>query len=153
MRTSEITTLLGLLDRVADEHPQATAVPQLRNHLARLLGGAGQPPPDRARAEELADLRRAPLGNALFTRASFEAEYGPPELVGAAEEVDLAGGAPAERCIYCEGERFSVETYATDRQAISVRFWWCHGCGLGHAVSWGSLGERTLEGDPPAAAR
>ena len=49
---------------------------------------------DRARAEELAGLRQVPLGNALFTRASFEAEYGPPGLVGDRQDVDLGGTHP-----------------------------------------------------------
>ena len=96
-------------------------------------------PDDGARAEELSDLRRIPLGNALFTRDSFESEYGAPIRVGVPEAVALTVDDPAERCIYCDGGRFTVETYATDRARTQVRFWWCRSCGLGRAVSWGAL--------------
>jgi hypothetical protein len=94
------------------------------------------------RRQELAALRFVPLGNALFTRESFEAEYGPPELVAGPEPIDLRGQDPADKCIYCDGDRFVVETYATDDPAVQVRFWWCLQCGLGHAVTWGSLLEQ-----------
>jgi hypothetical protein len=99
---------------------------------------------EQVRGEELAALRQVPLGNALFTRASFEAEYGLPELIGAPQDIDLGDGHPEHRCIYCEGRRFRVETYATDRPGIQLRFWWCHGCGLGHAVAWGHLDDHVL---------
>jgi predicted phosphoribosyltransferase len=104
----------------------------------------GQAAADRIRQQELADLRHVPLGNALFTRDSFEAEYGPPVLVGPSVPIDPARLDPAWRCIYCDGDRLTAETYATDLPDVTVRFWWCEGCGLGHAVSWGATG-----GAPP----
>jgi hypothetical protein len=88
----------------------------------------------RVRAQELAALRAVPLGNALFTRESFEAEYGVPELVAGPEAIDLHGRDPAEWCIYCDGDRFVTEAYATDDPRVRVWFRWCQGCGLGHAV-------------------
>jgi putative phosphoribosyl transferase len=96
----------------------------------------------RGSSQELADLRGVPLGNAMFTRDSFEAAYGRPRLVGMAETIDLAGQDAAWRCIYCDGGRFTGETYATDVPEILVRFWWCDGCGLGRAVSWGGVRPR-----------
>lgn len=141
MRTAELDALQELLERFGEEHPEVSGAQRLCEQVGRILEDGARRPLEHSRAAELADLRRAPLGNALFTRDSFEAEYGPAELVGEAEEVDLAGRAPGDRCIYCDGERATVETYATDRPGTQVRFWWCHGCGLGRAVSWGALRE------------
>lgn len=103
------------------------------------------PPADpsrRVRQQELADLRLVPLGNALFTRDSFGAAYGPPIVLRAPEHVDLHGHEPGWRCIYCDGDRFMAETYATDHPDVHVEFWWCDHCGLGHAVRWGATSDR-----------
>ena len=143
MRSSDLTTLVELLDRFSDDFPDVADVPRVRAQVAKMLDGADRGPCEPVRAQELADLRRTPLGNALFTRDSFETEYGHPELIGETREIDLAGADPADMCIYCNGERFTLETYATDRTGTSVRFWWCHRCGLGRAVSWGALRDVT----------
>jgi hypothetical protein len=139
VETEALARLLALLDRLCDEHPDLREAALARRRVEALLGAPTQKTRPDTRAEELADLRRVPLGNALFTRDGFEAEFGPPELAGAPRLVSLEGEGPANTCVYCDGERFTVETYATDRPGTHVRFWWCHACGLGHAVSWGAL--------------
>jgi hypothetical protein len=141
IRRAEIADLRSALDRFAHERPEVGGVERLRETITTVLEEerAGRDIREVARADELSDLRHVPLGNALFTRDSFESEYGEPIRVGAPETVDLSGRDPASSCIYCDGERFTVETYATDRANIRLRFWWCADCRLGRAVSWGEL--------------
>jgi hypothetical protein len=100
------------------------------------------------RRQELRALRDVPLGNALFTRDSFEAEYGPAEFVSAPTRIDLGGADPTASCIYCDGDRFVAETYATDTDGVHVEFRWCEGCGLGHAVAWGATVDLPPEPSP-----
>lgn len=127
-------------DEVTDELARASSVPTAPDRAV------DDPPPavvtDRVRQQELADLRLVPLGNALFTRDSFEAAYGAPVLVKAPEHVDLRGREPGWRCIYCDGDRFTAEICATDHPEVHVEFWWCDRCQLGHAVRWGATDDR-----------
>jgi arginine deiminase len=141
MRRAELEGLRSTLERLAEMYPDIEETDHLQRLVSRIVEETSQPRNVRcvARAHELADLRRIPLGNALFTRDSFESEYGEPVSIQAPETVDLGGQDDAARCIYCDGDRFTAETYATDRAHTHVRFWWCGGCGLGRAVSWGSL--------------
>jgi hypothetical protein len=129
-----VTDELAAARRAAGTSASARPVP---NHVE----DAEDPPvrlASNVRAQALADLRLVPLGNALFTRESFEAIYGSPVVVGAPEHIDLRGREPGWRCLYCDADRFTTETYATDRPEVNVEFWWCELCELGHAVSWGA---------------
>jgi hypothetical protein len=97
------------------------------------------------RRDELERLCRIPPG-ALWTRKTFELEYGSPIHVGTPTLEVLGPDADEQDCCpHCEGGRFRREVYATYRPGVRVAFWWCQGCGLGRPVAWGAL--RHLDND------